>query len=35
MHAAVDPLGHLLELRVTPASERDRAQVARLVKGVQ
>ena len=27
VHAAVDTLGHLLALRVTPASEQDRAQV--------
>src|SRR5687768_1983828 len=27
VHAAVDTLGHLLALRVTPADEQDRAQV--------
>lgn len=35
VHAAVDTLGHLLALRVTAASERDRAQVKRLAKDVQ
>src|SRR6516165_2457593 len=35
VHAAVDTLGHLLALRVTPANEQDRAQVAELTKAVQ
>ena len=35
MHAAVDTLGHLLALKVTAASEQERAQVADLVKDVQ
>jgi Transposase DDE domain len=30
VHAAVDTLGHLLALVVTPANEQDRAQVATL-----
>ena len=30
VHAAVDTLGHLLALHVTPANEQDRAQVAEL-----
>jgi transposase len=30
VHAAVDPLGQLLALHVTPANEQDRAQVGRL-----
>jgi transposase len=32
---AVDTLGHLLALHVTPANEQDRAQVARLAEEVQ
>ena len=32
---AVDTLGHLLALHVTPANEQDRAQVAELVQQVQ
>jgi transposase len=32
---AVDTLGHLLVLRVTPANEQDRAQVAELAEAVQ
>jgi transposase len=32
---AVDTLGHLLALRVTPANEDDRAQVGQLVQAVQ
>jgi transposase len=32
---AVDTLGHLLALRVTPASDGDREQVGALAKGVQ
>jgi transposase len=34
-HAAVDTLGHLLALVVTPASDQDRAQVAALAAAVQ
>src|SRR5204862_1332348 len=30
VHLAVDTLGHLLALHVTPANEQDRAQVAEL-----
>jgi transposase len=35
LHAAVDTLGHLLALHVTPAAEQGRAQVARLAAAVQ
>jgi len=35
VHAAVDTLGHLLALHVTPADEQDRAQVRKLAKDVQ
>ena len=35
LHAAVDTLGHLLAVKVTPANEQDRAQVADLSKAVQ
>lgn len=35
IHIAVDTLGHLLALIVTPASEQDRAQVAALSEAVQ
>ena len=35
LHAAVDTLGHLLALKVTPANEQDRAQVAELARAVQ
>lgn len=35
VHAAVDTLGHLLALHVTPANEQDRAQVKRLARAVQ
>jgi transposase len=35
MHAAVDTLGHLLALVVTPANAQDRAQVAALAAAVQ
>jgi transposase len=35
VHAAVDTLGHLLELHVTAADEQDRAQVESLAKAVQ
>src|SRR5215204_3767411 len=34
-HVAVDTLGHLLALHVTPADEGDRAQVAELAAAVQ
>lgn len=35
VHAAVDTLGHLVALKVTPANEQDRAQVADLARAVQ
>jgi transposase len=35
VHVAVDTLGHLLAVRVTPANEGDRAQVQQLAKAVQ
>lgn len=35
IHAAVDTLGHLLALHVTPANEQDRAQVEVLADAVQ
>jgi transposase len=35
VHAAVDTLGHLLALHVTPANEQDRAQVGELATQVQ
>jgi transposase len=35
VHIAVDTLGHLLALKVTPANEQERAQVADLIKEVQ
>ncbi len=35
VHAAVDTLGHLLALHVTPASEQDREQVEKLAGAVQ
>jgi len=35
VHAAVDTLGHLLALHVTPANEQDRAQVEELAQAVQ
>jgi transposase len=35
VHLAVDTLGHLLALHVTPANEQDRAQVAELAAAVQ
>jgi transposase len=35
LHMAVDTLGHLLTLHVTPADEQDRAQVGTLAKQVQ
>ena len=34
-HAAVDTMGHLLALLVTPANEQERAQVAELAEQVQ
>ncbi len=35
IHLAVDTLGHLLALRVTPANEQERAQVGALAEAVQ
>ena len=35
VHAAVDTLGHLQALHVTPANEQDRAQVGELARQVQ
>jgi len=35
VHAAVDTLGHLLALKITPANEGDRAQVGQLVEKLQ
>src|SRR5258706_13716464 len=35
VHAAVDTLGNLLTLLVTPADEQDRAQVGKLAQAVQ
>jgi len=35
VHIAVDTLGHLLALAVTPANEQDRAQVGQLAEAVQ
>lgn len=35
LHAAVDTLGHLLALRVTPADAQERDQVGRLAEDVQ
>jgi transposase len=35
IHAAVDTLGHLLALHLTPADEQDRAQVDELAQAVQ
>ncbi len=35
VHVAVDTLGHLLALLVTPANEQERAQVEELARGVQ
>jgi transposase len=35
VHVAVDTLGHLLAVRVTPANEGDRAQVEQLAQAVQ
>lgn len=35
LHMAVDTLGHLLALRVTPANVEDRAEVGRLAEAIQ
>lgn len=35
VHLAVDTLGHLLALHVTPANDQERAQVGQLAKAVQ
>jgi transposase len=35
VHIAVDTLGHLLALKITPADEQDRAQVAELTQAMQ
>src|ERR1700719_2389186 len=35
VHVAVDTLGHLLAVAVTPANEQDRAQVGQLAQAVQ
>lgn len=35
VHMAVDTLGHLLALQITPANEQERAQVAQLAEAVQ
>lgn len=35
VHAAVDTLGHLLALRVTPANEQERAQVSQIAQDLQ
>ena len=35
VHIAVDTLGHLLALHVTPADKQDRSQVRRTAKAVQ
>ena len=35
VHVAVDTLGHLLALKVTPANEQERAQVADLAREIQ
>jgi len=35
VHMAVDTLGHLLALHVTPADEQDRSQVKKIAKNVQ
>ena len=35
VHMAVDTLGHLLAVHVTPADEQERAQVHRLCEDVQ
>ena len=35
VHIAVDTLGHLLALKITPADEQERAQVGDLVREIQ
>ena len=35
VHAAVDTLGHLLALRVSPANENDREEVHKLSEEIQ
>jgi transposase len=35
LHLAIDTLGYLLTLHVTPANEQDRTQVGRLAKAIQ
>jgi transposase len=35
LHLAVDTLGHLLALHVTPASADDRAEIGRIAKAIQ
>ena len=35
MHSAVDTLGHLLALRVSPANEDDREEVSKLAEEIQ
>jgi hypothetical protein len=35
VHIAVDTLGHLLALAVTPANQQDREQVGQLTQAVQ
>ena len=35
VHMAVDTLGHLLALHITPANEQERAQVGHLVQKIQ
>src|SRR6202007_663567 len=35
LHMAVDTLGHLLALHVTPANTDDRAEVGRMAKAIQ
>ncbi|MDB5730204.1 MAG: tnp12, partial [Variovorax sp.] len=35
VHMAVDTLGHLIDLTVTPASEQERSQVQQLCQAVQ
>ena len=35
VHVAVDTLGHLLALKITPANEQERAQVGELAREIQ
>jgi transposase len=35
VHAAVDTLGHLLALRVSPANEDDREEMSKLSEAIQ